>query len=100
MTDDEKKANMTARNTAICSHYASGHTVRECASKFTLGRQRIMQILQEAGVWKPYVKGERTKFLGVNVSEGTKDALEQRATAEGKSVSRFVSDKLDAAVME
>ena len=100
MTPEEKATQMTARNAAICAHYTSGHTVRECASHFILGRQRIMQILQEAGVWKPYVKGERTKFLGVNVSEETKDGLKAKADAEGKSVSRFASDVLDAAVAE
>ena len=100
MTDEEKRNNMTTRNTSICAHYTSGHTVRECASHFTLGRQRIMQILMAAGVWKPYVKGDRTEFVGVNVSEETKDGLKAKADAEGKSVSRFASDVLDAAVAE
>jgi len=100
MTDEEKHNNMTTRNAAIVAFYQTPHTVRECASKFTLGRQRIMQILQARCVWKPYVKGERTKFLGVNVSEETKDGLKAKADAEGKSVSRFASDVLDTAVAE
>ncbi len=98
MTNEEKATQMTTRNAAICAHYTSGHTVRECASHFTLGRQRIMQILMAAGVWKPYEKGDRTKFLGVNVSAETKDGLKTKADEAGKSVSRFASDVLDEAV--
>ena len=100
MTDDEKKQQMTARNAAICAHHLAGHKVRETATAFQLGRQRIMQVLQAGGVWKPYEKGSRTKFLGVNVSEGTKDALKRKADAEGVSVSRLASDALDAVVAE
>ena len=98
MTDAEKKAQMTVRNQTICDYYVAGHNVRECASAFQLGRQRIMQILKASGVWRPYEKGSRTKFLGVNVSEETKDALRVKADAEGKSVSRFASDVLDEVV--
>ena len=100
MTTEEKANQMTTRNAAIAAHYQAGHKVREIASEFKLGRQRIMQVLQAAGVWKPYVKGERTKFLGVNVSEETKDGLKAKADEAGKSVSRFASDVLDAAVAE
>ncbi len=89
---------MTERNQQICAHYVAGHKLKECASAFKLGRQRVLQILQAGGVWQPYVKGERTKFLGVNVSEETKEGLKAKADAEGKSVSRFASDVLDEAV--
>ena len=99
MTDDEKKAQMTARNAAIVASYQAGRKVREVASEFKLGRQRIMQILKAGGVWQPYEKGSRTKFLGVNISEETKDALRVKADAEGKSVSRFASDVLDEVVL-
>lgn len=98
MTPEERAMQMKERNAAICAYYSEGHKLKECARKFQLGRQRILQVLQVAGAWKPYVKGERTKFLGVNVSEGTKDALKVKADAEGKSVSRFASDVLDEAV--
>lgn len=98
MTDDEKRAQMTTRNQAICDFYKAGHKQKECASKFKLGRQRVLQILQAGGAWKPYEKGDRTKFLGVNVSEETKEALARKAEAQGVSVSRLASDALDAVV--
>ena len=98
MTDDEKRAQMTQRNAAICAYYGAGHKLKDVASHFRLGRQRILQILLAAGVWQPYVKGSRTRFLGVTVSEDTKDALTRKANAEGKSVSKMVSDVLDEVV--
>lgn len=100
MTNEEKVAQAAVRNARICAYYQAGHKVRDCASEFALGRQRIMQILQAAGVWKPYVKGGRTKFLGVNVSGETKDALKAKADERGTSVSKYASDVLDAAVAE
>ena len=100
MTDDERKVKMIERNAAICAYYSAGNSLKATATKFTLGRQRVMQVLVAGGVWKPYVKGSRTKFLGVNVSEETKDALRRKADAEGVSVSRLASDALDAVVAE
>lgn len=100
VTDAEKKAAMTARNAAICAYYAAGHTLRECASEFKLSRQRVYQVTTTGGVCKPYAKSNRTKFLGVNVSEETRDALASKAVEKGVSVSRFVSDALDQAVVE
>lgn len=88
------------RNAAICAYYEQGHKLSKCASKFEISRQQVMNILKQAGVWRPYVKGGRTKFLGVSVSEETKDALRKRAEEEGKSVSRLASDALDAVVAE
>lgn len=98
MTDEERARQMTTRNKMICDCYASGKTLKQCASEFQLGRQRILQILQAAGAWKPYVKQGREKFLGVNVTAETKDALKEQADAKGVSVSKFASDVLDEAV--
>lgn len=98
MTPEEKAQQMTDRNAAICAYYAAGHKPRECASKFGLGRQRVLQILQAGGVWKPYERGSRTKFLGVNITENTRDALKAKAGAQGVSVSRLASDALDEVV--
>ena len=99
MTDDEKRAQMIQRDDAIKAYYLEGHTVRECASHFRLNRSRIYQLLCKAGVdtTRPS-KSKRNKFLGVNVSEETKDALKAKADEQGTSVSRFASDALDAAV--
>lgn len=98
MTDEEKAKKMTERNSAIVDYYTSGRKLSECASEFKLGRQRILQILQAAKVWTPYVKTTRTKFLGVNVSEVTKKALKVKADEKGESVSKFASDVLDEVV--
>lgn len=100
MTNEKKAAQMTARNEAICTYYKEGRKLKECASKFRLGRQQVMNILKQAGVWQPYVKGARTQFLGVSVSEQTKEALRKKADEEGKSVSRLASDVLDEVVAE
>ena len=95
MTPEEKQARMDQRNVDICLYYKDGHKLSECASPFQLGRQRILQILQKGGVWKPYEKMKRDKFLGVTVKDETHLALKERAVEEGTSVSRFVSDHLD-----
>lgn len=95
MTDEEKKERMTERNKSICDYYLDGHKLSECASKFKLGRQRVQQIVQAAGVWKPYIKGGRTKFLGVTVTADAKDGLKIRADQKGVSVSQLAADAID-----
>ncbi len=90
---------MTARNAAICAYYKAGHKPKDCAKQFGLGRQRVYQILCAAGVMQPY-RSTRTKFLGVNVSEGTKDSLKRKAEEAGVSVSQFASDVLDREVFD
>ena len=106
MTTEERQARSAQRNADICAYYQQGinasattsAAAKACASRFGLGRQRILQILQTAGVWKPYVKTGRTKFLGVNISEQTRDALKEKASEAGVSVSRMVSDVVDEMV--
>lgn len=92
MTDDEKRQQMTQRNADICAYYKAGHKLSECASRFGLGRQRVQQILLAAGIWKPYVKGDRTEFLGVSVSAADKAALTEEAARRGLSMSALTSD--------
>lgn len=94
MTSEEKHSQMTRRNADICAYYQAGYKLKECASKYGLGRQRVLQILQQAGVWKPYVKLPR-KFLGVNISSSVKDALTREAGERSITVSQLVSDKLE-----
>ena len=96
MTNEEKATAMIRRNADICAFYCAGNKPKACASHFRLGRQQVTNILKKAGVWRPYVRSDRTKFLGVNVSEGTKAALTQEAREQGVSVSRLVSDRLEA----
>lgn len=98
MTPEERRAQAAKRDAEICAYYQAGHKLAECATRFKLGRQRILQILKAAGVWQPYVKMKRTKFLGVSITDETKDALKQKAEERGVSVSRLTSDILDEAV--
>ncbi len=100
MTDDEKRKQMDARNQAIVAYYNEGNNPRKCASKFGVGRQRVLQILQKLGAWKPYVKSDRTKHVGVVVSEETKGRLHEKADEKGMSVSQFAADALERAVAE
>lgn len=98
MTNEEKREKLERRNLDICAYYVAGHRLSECASKFGLGRQRVQQILQAGNVWKPYARSDRTKFLGVSVSEQTKTKLEALAESRGVSVSKLTSDELDRLV--
>lgn len=98
MTPEERKMQREARDKAICDRYQQGHKLAEVASHFKLGRQRVLQILQAAGVWRPYVRGNRTEFLGVTVSEDAKERLKAAADAKGVSVSQFTADALDEAL--
>lgn len=92
MTDDEKKVQMLQRNAAICAHYETGKTLAATSKHFRLSRQRVLQILKESGVWRPYVKSNRTQFLGVNVSEDEKQALQEEAMRRGMSMSSLTAD--------
>lgn len=95
---NEQRVQMLRRNADICTLYQSGATLAACGERFALSRQRIQQILKKAGLWRPRIKGPRTKFLGVTINEHTKDALRARAEREGKSVSQLASDALDKLV--
>jgi hypothetical protein len=94
MTPEEKRSKKAERDAEICTYYLSGAKLSRCASRFRLGRQRVLQILQKAGVWKPYVKSTRTAFLGVKIEGGIKEQLKQEADRQGISVSQLVSSKL------
>lgn len=98
MTPEEKRDQMIARNKAICDYYKEGHKLREVASKFRLGRMRVLQILQAAGVWKPVVNQGRDQHLGVTVTKETKEALAKAAEENGESISKLSSDILEKAV--
>lgn len=91
---------ITERNAQICKYYQDGHKLSECASKFKLGRQRVLQILKEGGVWVPYASIPRAKktFLGVSIDEDTKERLSEKAKEEGVSVSKLTDDILSDAL--
>jgi predicted HicB family RNase H-like nuclease len=94
LTPEERQT----RDEAICDFYVRGASVAECGRKFGLKRQRVTQILKRAKVWRPYIMQGRTKFLGVSIKEETHAKLQERAQAQGKSVSKLTSDALDALV--
>lgn len=99
----ERQKELDERNAQICAYYTAGHSQSECESAFSLSRQRIQQILKKAGVWHPHERAprsSRTKFLGVTVTEATKDALGEKAEQSGVSVSKLASDALDELVKE
>jgi transposase len=97
----EKRAELDERNARIVRYYQDGHSISECGVEFRLGRQRVQQILKEAGAWKPYQKSDRTEFLGVSVSAETKTRLNAIADKRGvRSVSKLTSDLLDEYVQD
>lgn len=89
------KAELIERNKAICTLYESGATMTECGRRYGINRSRVHQILKKSGVWRPHHRSGRDKYLGVVVSEETKEALRIKAEAAGKSMSKFASDALD-----
>lgn len=95
MTPEEKRAQMTLRDASICAYYEQGHKVSECASHFKLARQRVIQILQRANVWRPYVKNNRNNFLGVSISDDVKTALQEEAKRQGVSMSALSAEAIE-----
>lgn len=86
------------RDADICADHKAGHDVAQLCQKHGLKRQRIYQILKRGGISHARIRSARTKFLGISISEETKEALKQKATDEGTSVSKLTSDALDALV--
>jgi hypothetical protein len=92
MTNEEKALRMEQRNKEICAFYVAGNDLAACASKFGLKRQRLKQLLEKAGVWRPYEKSKRTKFLGVSLTDEDKVALREEADRDGMSMSALSSE--------
>lgn len=94
------------RNKEICTAFVNGATVADCSEQFKLTRERVRQILRQAGVFgdsrvRPQTIGlteglvqsdTRDEFLGVIVSEADKAALRAEALRRGLSMSRLSSD--------
>ena len=84
----------TKRNTLICTDHAAGMPLSLLCRKYNLGSQRIKQILQRGGVWRPREKTDRTEFLGIATDARTKRNLKANADALGISVSDYATRKL------
>lgn len=83
------------RDASICAYYSEGHKMSECAARFNLGRQRVQQILRKADLWKPYVKSDRTAYIGVHVSEDVKQTLTSEARRRDVSISKLAASILN-----
>lgn len=91
---------MTLRDEELCQKYVAGHSVQQCAEAYSISRERVRQILRKAGVWKTGIWAFRREFIGVNVTEEVKDALQAKADAEGTSVSKLAALALEDLVEE
>lgn len=94
------------RDKEIVACYIGGKTLEQCGQEFKITRERVRQILRKHGILKHarvkpkvglddggVVKTDgRDEFLGVNISEGDKQALREEAERRGLSMSRLSSD--------
>lgn len=82
------------RDKQICALYAEGKTLEECGTRFKLTRQRVKQIVKQAGVYRkmeqPGKTSDRDAFLGINVHPAVKEKL--RVEADKRPEVRSVSD--------
>lgn len=87
---------MAERDQEICKMYLAGKTLQECGTQYGIRRQRVKQILKEAGVWRPAVKqtSERDEFLGLNISTADKVALRAEAARRGISMSALSAEAI------
>lgn len=83
----------TERDAIICNEYQNDKPIDVLAVEFKLSHQRIRQILRKYDVWKK--QESRPAFLGIDVTEETKEKLKEEAAKSGKSVSRFASDVIE-----
>lgn len=89
------------RNADVARAYVDGLTVLELSERFHLTTERVRQILRKSAVYQGYRDKHREKrpaFLGVNLTEETKDALQVKADEQGTSMSRLVSDTIEEMV--
>lgn len=87
---------VSERNAEICRLYTGGLTLQQVGDHYGLTKERVRQILREAGVYKTDRKKEtkvvRDAFLGINITEGDKVALCQEAARRGVSMSQLTAD--------
>lgn len=76
-----------ARNAAICEQYTEkGLTLQAIGALHGISQERVRQILRSKGVLRTDRKQKRTsrdKFVGVEVSATTKEALKREAEKSG-----------------
>lgn len=82
----------TERNVELCKLYTNGATVAALAEQFEISCQRVRQIVRAAGVWKRATT--RPIFLGIDVTQETKDKLKAEADRQQTSMSKLASDAI------
>lgn len=98
----ERQRARRERNDTICRLYLEGKSLADIGRQFGLKRQRIKQIVVEAGLWRKRMpaQNERDEFLGINISESDKVALRAEAARLGVSMSamtaEWIKDRLEA----
>lgn len=80
------------RNAEICKLYQDGATIPALATQFGISRQRIRQIVRAGGVWQRATT--RPVFLGVDVTQETRDKLKEIADQKQTSMSKLASDAI------
>lgn len=101
--EDGIKRAGSPRNFEMCRQYMDGTTLDDCAVRFGVSRERVRQILRKAGVFKRdrfVEKSQRDHYIGINVSEASKEGLKDLAERQGVSVSRLASDTLERMLKE
>ncbi len=89
--------NTSDRDRDACMRYLQGTTLPELSKELGVGVQRMRQILKRGGVYQPRRDAKRTgrdEFIGINVTEEAKLAIQLKAKEQGISVSQFVSTTL------
>ena len=82
------------RNAEICKLYTEGTTIRALAAQFDISRQRIRQVIRAGGVWQR--SKTRPIFVGIDVTQETKDKLKDLADSRQTSMSKLASDAINA----
>jgi hypothetical protein len=94
------------RDKQICALYAAGATLQACADRFNLTRQRVKQIVKQAGVYRkteqPGRMSDRDAFLGINVHPDVKEYLRRESIKrpEVRSVSELCDTWLREKLIE
>jgi hypothetical protein len=86
---------LDSRDKDICALYMEGKSLAECGLKYGIGRQRVKQIVEKAGLWrepKPVPLSGRDELLGVLISDDDKKTLRAEARRRGISMSEMTAE--------
>lgn len=88
------------RDADICRRYLTGETLQSIGDSYGLSRQRIEQIIQQAGIWRQSAikPSERDEFVGIVVPKPLKDALQDEAETRNTSMSQVIIEAFTKAL--